>query len=152
VACENWRLLTLVRDLGVSRAPALSDPARAAIAEFGLSGALDQRPGQLSFAQRRLVDIARAVASGPSVLLLDEPGAGLDAHEVRELGALVRRLADDWGMGILLIEHHMDLVTAVCDRLVVLTRGKVLAEGAPDEVLRDSAVRYAYTGVGEQAV
>ncbi|WP_329410452.1 branched-chain amino acid ABC transporter permease/ATP-binding protein [Nocardia vinacea] len=146
VACEPWSVFGPLRDLFLPKGSALSDSARTAIIDFELEGVLDRKPGELSFAQRRLIGIARSVARGPSVLLLDEPGAGLDAHEIHELAALVRALADDWGMAVVLVEHHLDMIASTCDRLVVLDRGRILSEGSPQDMLADEQVRAAYTG------
>jgi sulfate-transporting ATPase len=100
----------------------------------------------LSYGRRRLVGIARAVATEPSVLLLDEPAAGLGDTESTELAALVRRLADEWGIAVLLIEHDMGFVMGVCDEIVVLDFGRVIGRGTPDEVRSDPAVIAAYLG------
>ena len=126
--------------------PPLPSAAVAAIHEFGLVGDLDHRPNELPYGRRRLAAIARAVAAEPSVLLLDEPVAGLDEVESAEIADLVRRLADDWGIGILLVEHDMRFVMGVCDRIVVLDFGKVIGEGTPDEVRANPAVVAAYLG------
>ena len=123
----------------------------AAVEELSLAPLLDRRAEDLSYGQRRLVAIARAVASSPSVLLLDEPAAGLDETESAELGRLVRRLADEWGMGVLLIEHDVALVLANADRVVVLDFGHKIAEGAPAEIRTDPAVRKAYLGEETEA-
>ncbi len=128
---------------------ALPAAVLAAVDELGLAPLLDLRAEDLSYGQRRLVAIARAVAAGPSVLLLDEPAAGLDETESAELGRLVRRLADEWGMGILLIEHDVALVLANADRVVVLDFGHKIAEGTPSEIRHDPAVRRAYLGEEE---
>ncbi|HEY4828183.1 MAG TPA: ABC transporter ATP-binding protein, partial [Solirubrobacteraceae bacterium] len=124
----------------------LTPTATAAIEQFGLAGDLDRLPADLSYAQRRLTGIARAVSLEPSILLLDEPAAGLGMHEARELGALISQLAKQWGMGILLIEHDVDLVMSVCDRIVVLNFGNVIASGTPEVVRGNDQVIAAYLG------
>ena len=86
------------------------------------------------------------VAAGPSVLLLDEPAAGLDDAETAELGRLVGRLAREWGMAVLVVEHDVELVLGICDRVCVLDSGRHLATGTPDEIRRDPAVVAAYLG------
>ena len=127
----------------------LPSPAVAAVHEFELEPLLAQTPEELPYGKRRLVGIARTVASGPSIVLLDEPAAGLDENESAELAHLIRRLASDRNMGVLLVEHDMNLVMSTCDRVVVVDFGRVIASGSPDEVRRDPAVREAY--LGEQA-
>ncbi|MFE3850726.1 ATP-binding cassette domain-containing protein [Streptomyces griseorubiginosus] len=117
-----------------------------AVREFGLQDSLDRPVGDLSYGERRLLAIARAVAASPSVLLLDEPAAGLSDDETRELAHLVRRLAEDWGMGVLLVEHDVDMVLSVCDQVLVLDFGRRICAGTPEEVRRDPAVRAAYLG------
>jgi len=124
----------------------LTDAALAAIEEFGLQDDLARRPSDLSYGRRRLVGIARAVALAPSVLLLDEPAAGLSSTESAELGHLLGRLASTWGMGILLVEHDVDLVMQVSHRVVVLDFGRVIAQGPPEQVRKDELVTAAYLG------
>ena len=124
----------------------LAPGAVAVVHEFGLQDELARRPDELPYGRRRLVAIARAIANAPSVLLLDEPAAGLDREERAELGRLVRRLADDWGLAVLLVEHDVSLVLGTCDRVMVLDFGVKIAEGAPDEVARDPAVLASYLG------
>jgi sulfate-transporting ATPase len=124
----------------------LGAAASAVIREFDLEDDLDRRPEELPFGKRRLVALARAVAAEPSVLLLDEPAAGLGEQETAELGRLVRRLADEWGMAVLLVEHDVSLVLGVCDRVAVLDFGKLIAEGDPKVVARDRTVIHAYLG------
>lgn len=145
-ASDRRDLAAYVTDLvrpGVSRP---TDTVLAAIEELGLGDVLERRPEELSYGRRRLVAIARAVASRPSVLLLDEPAAGLDETASAEVGHLVRRLADDWGIGVLLIEHDVPLVMRTADRVHVLDFGKTICEGTPDQVQHDEAVRRAYLG------
>lgn len=126
--------------------PGLSPAALAAVQEFGLEADLDRRAQDLPYGRRRLLALARAVATQPSVLLLDEPAAGLGDAETAELSALLRRLAVDWNIGILLVEHDMNLVMAVCDDIVVLDFGKKIAAGPPAEIRRDPVVLNAYLG------
>jgi ABC-type branched-subunit amino acid transport system ATPase component/ABC-type branched-subunit amino acid transport system permease subunit len=126
--------------------PALSAVAVAAVREFGLQDDLDSFPTELPHGRRRLVAIARAVAASPAVLLLDEPAAGLAAVETEELGRLVRWLAHDVGLAVLMIEHDVNLVLSTCDRVAVLDFGRRIALGTPAEIARDPAVVSAYLG------
>jgi sulfate-transporting ATPase len=141
--------LAYLSDLVWPGDPPLSSTAIAAVREFGLEDDLDRRPSELPYGRRRLVGIARAVATKPSVLLLDEPAAGLDERETAELGDLVRRLAREWGLAVLLVEHDVSLVMSVCDRIVALDFGIVIAGGTPDEIRRNEAVVAAYLGRDE---
>jgi sulfate-transporting ATPase len=124
----------------------LSPAAVAAVREFGLEQDLDKRPSELPYGRRSMLAIARAVAVESSILLLDEPAAGLDEAEAAELASLVRRLVDGWGIGILLIEHDMSFVMSVCDEVVVLEFGSVIARGDPAAIQADPVVRAAYLG------
>jgi ABC-type branched-subunit amino acid transport system ATPase component/branched-subunit amino acid ABC-type transport system permease component len=143
---DQHTLLSGLRDLVWPARPVLPPTAVSSAREFGLENDLDRLPGELPYGRRRLVAIARAMASAPSVLLLDEPAAGLDENETNELGRLVRRFADQYGMAVLLIEHNVDLVLRVCDRIVVLDFGRKIAEGTPDEIRANPAVIAAYIG------
>ena len=135
-----------LRDIFYPVTPPLPGEVVAAIKEFQFADELGRHVQDLPYGRRRLLAIARAVATQPSVLLLDEPAAGLGDAETRELAHLVRRLCDDWGMGILLVEHDMSFVMSVCDEIVVLDFGRQIAEGSPDEVRSNPAVVAAYLG------
>ena len=122
-----------------------SDEIAPALELLGLEATVDRLPSELSQGQRKLAGIARAVVAKPRVLCLDEPGAGLDTQESEELGARLRGLADA-GQSMLLVDHDMGLVLGICDEVVVLEFGKVIARGAPDAVRSDPQVVGAYLG------
>jgi sulfate-transporting ATPase len=146
VASDGRDRMAYLTDLVRPGRSPLSSVTLAVVDEFDLGALLEQLPETIGYAQRRLVAIARAVATAPSVLLLDEPAAGLDQVSTRELGDLIRRLAWDWGMGVLLIEHNVPLVLDTCDRIVVLDFGRVIAEGDPATIRKNNAVIAAYIG------
>ncbi len=118
---------------------------------LGLAGVLDASPEQLSHGQRRVVGVARALSVRPAVVLLDEPAAGLDRAETQILGEVIRTLAD-WGLGVLLVEHDVDLVLQVSDHVVVLDGGQPIYDGGPDGVLTDPNVKRSYLGESEPEV
>ncbi len=115
------------------------------VARVGLSPLAHQPAGALPTGTARLLELARALATRPTVLLLDEPGSGLDEREATELGALLVTLAED-GTGVLLVEHDVELVMSICQHVYVLDVGTVLAEGTPAQVQADSRVQAAYLG------
>ncbi len=114
---------------------------------MGLMEQAQERAGNLAYGQQRLLEIGRALATSPSLLLLDEPAAGMNPQETLALSALVRRLRDELKLTVLLIEHDMHFVMNLCEELTVLDHGKVIARGAPQAVQRDQAVIEAYLGV-----
>jgi ABC-type branched-subunit amino acid transport system ATPase component len=126
------------------------DAARALLARAGVAQLdLDALASALPYGDQRRLEIARALAAQPAILMLDEPAAGMNPTETARLGSTIRALAND-GIGILLIEHDMTLVRAVSDHIVVLNFGEVLARGTPDEIARDPAVIEAYLGTSEE--
>ena len=105
----------------------------------------DHEAGGLAYGHQRRVEMMRALASNPSLILLDEPVAGMNDVEAGELGEIFRGLAR-YGMGVLLIEHNMRFVTNLCDYIYVLDSGRQIASGTPDQVINDPAVITAYLG------
>ncbi len=146
VAADPQDLRSYVLDLIWPINPKLPPEVVRAITEFGLDQDLHRDVHDLSYGKRRLLAIARAVAMHPSVILLDEPAAGLSSAESSELARVVRRLADDWGMAILVVEHDMNFVMGVCDQVIVLDFGTLIASGSPEDVRSDPAVIAAYLG------
>jgi branched-chain amino acid transport system ATP-binding protein len=120
--------------------------AREVAVRLGLGAIADRVMDTLSFREQRLTEIARAVASGPKLLLLDEPAAGLSEVEVADLNALIRRLRDELGVTVVLVEHVMPLVMGLCDRIAVLETGRLIALGAPAAISADERVIAAYLG------
>ena len=116
----------------------------------GIAHLADQRADTLSTGQARLTELARALASKPRLLLLDEPGSGLDSSESEGFGRLLVDLAAE-GLGVLMVEHDMELVMKVCSRIHVLDFGKKIDEGTPEEIRRDPQVQAAYLGADEDA-
>jgi branched-chain amino acid transport system ATP-binding protein len=128
---------------------ALRDRALAVLGDLDVADVAGRLPGQLPYGLQKRVALARALVAEPRLLLLDEPASGLSAEEMRDLADLIRSLRDR--MSVLLVEHHMDLVMEVCDRIVVLDFGRVIATGTPDEVRDDQRVLDAYLGENVEA-
>lgn len=150
VACEHPTWSRRIQDGIRPLAPVLTTDAAEAVRAFGLDSFLSSLPSALSSGTRRTVALVRAVATGPSILLLDEPAASLDNNQRLTLRTTIRQLADEHGLGVLLIEHDVDLVCSVSDRVVALDYGQVIASGSPESVRRDPSVITSYIGLSEE--
>ncbi len=132
----------------LSGASAAREEAEQLLVFGDLAHKRDMLAGNLAFGEQRRLELIRAAASGAELLLLDEPAAGMNAEEIHDLDNRIRSLRDQ-GHTILLIEHHMELVMEVCDRVAVLNFGRKIAEGTPAQVQADAQVRAAYLGTEE---
>jgi ABC-type branched-subunit amino acid transport system ATPase component/branched-subunit amino acid ABC-type transport system permease component len=143
----NNPLTHLVRKRSAART--IGAATQEALELCDLTELADKPVASLSTGQRRLVDLARCLAGTHEVLLLDEPSSGLDAHETERLGQVIRRVVDERGVGVLLVEHDLSLALAVCDEISVLEFGKMIFSGTPDEVMVSPLVKAAYLGDAE---
>jgi branched-chain amino acid transport system ATP-binding protein len=131
--------------LGQSRAAAIAE-AEAMLDWMGIAPLADRIAGTLPYTDERRVAIGRALMGAPRFLLLDEPAAGMSAQEAADLSDLIRRIARDRGVGVLLIEHNVGLVLGLCDHIVVLDSGAVIETGPPAAIRESERVRHAYMG------
>ena len=116
----------------------------------GLDDVANEKATSLPYGKQRLLEIARALATEPSLLLLDEPAAGMNPQETEELGAFIQRIKKQFNLTILIIEHHMNLIMDISDRIYVVDFGRLIAQGTPDEIQNNDAVIAAYLG-GDEA-
>ena len=117
------------------------------VAEFlGIAHTLDMPASEVSFADQRFIEIARAIVGDPAIIMLDEPAAGLSEAEITRLDSLLRKLVDEKGMTILLVEHVLSLVLGISEQITVLENGRLIARGTPQEVAADEKVKAAYLG------
>jgi branched-chain amino acid transport system ATP-binding protein len=120
--------------------------AQEMIAYLGLRGVANSRVSDLPFGTQKRVELARALATDPKLLLLDEPACGLNHEEVEELGSMIRQIRDEREISILLVEHHMSLVMSISDKVVALNFGKKIGEGCPRDIQKHPDVIAAYLG------
>ena len=137
--------LSLAQNIALALRDRSRDKALAALTRIGLEDRIDQIAGDLSYGHQRLLEIAMGVAQKPRLLILDEPTQGLAESEIAQFQDLIRSLAGE--TTILLIEHNMDVVMALAEKITVLNMGQVLATGTPDEIQANAAVQAAYLGV-----
>jgi branched-chain amino acid transport system ATP-binding protein len=145
VASQRIGVLSALRDLLLPIAAHPRDDVDWALELCGLTDVADRLPTELSHGRRKLVGVARALAQRPRLVLMDEPAAGLDTDESVELGRHLRALPEQ-GVTVLLVDHDMSLVLGICDEVVVLDFGSVIARGTPDEIRNDAGVVAAYLG------
>ena len=136
--------------LNLKEEHAMREEAMELLRIVGLDGVANELATSLPYGQQRRLEIVRALATHPKLLLLDEPAAGMNPQETEELGVFIKEIKDKFGLTVFMIEHHMNLVMGISDRIYVIDFGKQIAEGTPKEVRDNPAVIAAYLGVDEE--
>jgi branched-chain amino acid transport system ATP-binding protein len=131
----------------VNEEKAMREEALVLLERVGLCGLVKEKAGSLPYGQQRRLEIARALATHPQVLLLDEPAAGMNPNEAQDLMVFIKEIREKFDVTIFMIEHHMKVVMGVCDRMLVLDHGQTIASGTPAEIKNNEKVIEAYLGV-----
>ena len=143
-------MFTAAFRLNAKEEKAMREKAMNLLEIVGLADEADELATSLPYGKQRRLEIARALATDPTLLLLDEPAAGMNPQETDELGEFIVEIKNKFGLTVFMIEHHMNLVMDISDRIYVLDFGKQIAEGTPEEIQKNPAVIAAYLGVDEE--
>jgi len=143
-------LLSAVFRLNYKEEKKMREEAMELLKIVGLDGVANEKATSLPYGQQRRLEIVRALATHPQLLLLDEPAAGMNPQETEELGVFIKEIKEKFNLTVFMIEHHMNLVMGISDRIYVIDFGSQIAEGTPEEVRDNPAVIAAYLGVDEE--